>query len=92
MDGPEQSEAACKLSPSLNESIIFRYCNVYYTIPSNLLTLSPSVQVLSIGGGVTGILNAYQIQKYCSNVEHVIYEKNEDIGGAKVFTLMLLRL
>ena len=32
---------------------------------------------------MTGILNAYQIQKYCSNVEHVIYEKNEDIGGAK---------
>ncbi|KAI9880737.1 MAG: hypothetical protein M1830_000626 [Pleopsidium flavum] len=24
---------------------------------------------------------AYQIQKYCENVEHVIYEKNENIGG-----------
>lgn len=24
---------------------------------------------------------AYQIQKHCENVEHVIYEKNEDIGG-----------
>lgn len=24
---------------------------------------------------------AYQIQKYCENVEHVIYEKNADLGG-----------
>lgn len=24
---------------------------------------------------------AYQIQKHCENVEHVIYEKNGDIGG-----------
>lgn len=24
---------------------------------------------------------AYQIQKYCQNVEHVIYEKNSDLGG-----------
>ena len=39
------------------------------------------LRVLTIGGGVTGILMAYQIQKLCDNVEHVIYEKNEDIGG-----------
>ena len=24
---------------------------------------------------------AYQIQKQCENVEHVIYEKNWDVGG-----------
>ena len=29
----------------------------------------------------TGIMNAYFIQKMLQNVEHVIYEKNEDIGG-----------
>lgn len=39
------------------------------------------LKVLSIGAGVTGILNAYQIQKHCENVEHVVYEKNEDIAG-----------
>lgn len=39
------------------------------------------IKVLTIGGGVTGILMAYQIQKLCENVEHVIYEKNADIGG-----------
>ena len=37
--------------------------------------------MLSIGAGVTGIMNAYHIQKFCENVEHVIYEKNPDIGG-----------
>lgn len=39
------------------------------------------LRVLTIGGGVTGILLAYRLQKDASNVEHVIYEKNEDIGG-----------
>ena len=39
------------------------------------------LRVLTIGAGVTGILMAYRIQKDCGNVEHVVYEKNEDIGG-----------
>jgi len=39
------------------------------------------LRVLTIGAGVTGILMTYRIQKDCPNVEHVIYEKNEDIGG-----------
>ncbi|KAK6431576.1 hypothetical protein LTR95_012260, partial [Oleoguttula sp. CCFEE 5521] len=39
------------------------------------------LKVLTIGGGVSGILMAYQIQKLTENVEHVIYEKNEDIAG-----------
>lgn len=39
------------------------------------------LKVLTIGGGVSGILIAYQIQKLCENVDLVIYEKNEDIGG-----------
>ena len=39
------------------------------------------IKVLTIGAGVSGILMAYQIQKHCEHVEHVIYEKNEDIGG-----------
>lgn len=39
------------------------------------------IRVLTIGAGVSGIMMAYQIQKLCQNVEHVIYEKNEEIGG-----------
>ncbi|KAF2472585.1 FAD/NAD(P)-binding domain-containing protein [Lindgomyces ingoldianus] len=39
------------------------------------------IKVLTVGAGFSGILMAYQIQKYCENVEHVIYEKNADLGG-----------
>ncbi|KAK5112948.1 hypothetical protein LTR62_003770 [Meristemomyces frigidus] len=39
------------------------------------------LKVLTIGAGVTGILLAYRLQKDTPNVEHVIYEKNSDIGG-----------
>ena len=55
-----------------------------YDIDTNITYGDPTnrkLRVLTIGGGVTGILMAYQIQKHTSNVEHVIYEKNEDIGG-----------
>ena len=54
-----------------------------YTIPDVVLG-SPTtrkIKVISIGAGVTGIMNAYYIQKLSENVEHVIYDKNKDIGG-----------
>lgn len=55
-----------------------------YEIRQDVTWMDPKnrkLRVLSIGAGVSGILNAYQIQKHCENVEHVIYEKNEDIAG-----------
>ncbi|KAK0110359.1 hypothetical protein ONS96_001975 [Cadophora gregata f. sp. sojae] len=54
-----------------------------YVIP-NITFRSPEnrrMKVLTIGAGVSGIMMAYKIQKQCQNVEHVIYEKNEDVGG-----------
>jgi cation diffusion facilitator CzcD-associated flavoprotein CzcO len=39
------------------------------------------LKVLTIGAGYSGIQIAYQIQKYTKNVEHVVYEKNANIGG-----------
>lgn len=54
-----------------------------YKIP-DITYYSPQnrkLKVLTIGAGISGILMAYQIQKNCENVEHVIYEKNDDIGG-----------
>jgi len=50
--------------------------DITYNDPKNR-----KLRVLTIGAGFSGILMAYQIQKYCENVEHVIYEKNYDIGG-----------
>jgi hypothetical protein len=57
--------------------------NPEYEIPDIVLK-APStrkVRILSIGAGISGIMNAYYIQKELENVEHVIYEKNSDLGG-----------
>jgi hypothetical protein len=42
------------------------------------------LKVLTIGAGISGIMLAYQIEKNCRNVDHVIYEKNPDVGGTWV--------
>ncbi|KAL8300693.1 hypothetical protein RB597_010342 [Gaeumannomyces tritici] len=55
-----------------------------YHIPQDTTWRDPQnrkMRVLTIGAGVSGILMAYLVQKECQNVEHVVYEKNEDIGG-----------
>lgn len=54
-----------------------------YVVPDIILggPTTRKIKVLSIGAGVTGIMNAYLIQKHMENVEHVVYEKNADIGG-----------
>ncbi len=55
-----------------------------YRIPGHLTWMDPKnrkLRVLTIGAGISGILMAYRIQKDCENVEHVVYERNSDIGG-----------
>ncbi|KAM0330552.1 hypothetical protein ACHAQA_003499 [Verticillium albo-atrum] len=42
---------------------------------------SRRMKVVTIGAGVSGIMLAYNIEKELSNVDHVIYEKNSDLGG-----------
>lgn len=62
-----------------------------YEVPQDRCYRDPSnrkIRVLTIGAGISGILMAYQIQKQCENVEHVIYEKNEEIGGNFAFTTL----
>lgn len=41
--------------------------NITYDDPKNR-----KMRILSIGAGFSGVMNAYNIQKYCENVEHVI--------------------
>ncbi|KAI9708230.1 MAG: hypothetical protein M1820_004184 [Bogoriella megaspora] len=50
--------------------------DIVYGDPNNR-----KIRVLTIGAGVSGILMAYKIQKEMRNVDHVIYEKNAEIGG-----------
>ena len=63
-----------------------------YSVNQDITWMDPNnrkLKVLTIGGGVTGILMAYQIQKQCANVEHIIYEKNEDIGGLLLYLTLI---
>ncbi|KAM5385172.1 hypothetical protein ACJZ2D_001133 [Fusarium nematophilum] len=39
------------------------------------------LKVITIGAGFCGIMLAYNIEKYTPNVEHIIYEKNPEVGG-----------
>lgn len=39
------------------------------------------LKVITVGAGLAGIMNAYNIQKECKNIEHVIFDKNGDLGG-----------
>ncbi|KAL3430652.1 putative sterigmatocystin biosynthesis monooxygenase stcW [Aspergillus tetrazonus] len=55
-----------------------------YSIPQHTTWMDPNnrrLRVITIGAGFSGILMAYQIQKKCANIEHVVYEKSHDIGG-----------
>ncbi|GAB7359378.1 hypothetical protein MBLNU230_g6029t1 [Neophaeotheca triangularis] len=55
-----------------------------YNVKQDLTMNDPAnrkLRVLTIGAGVSGIMMAYQIQKQCANVEHVIYERERNIGG-----------
>ena len=54
-----------------------------YSIPNKPInnTSNRKVKVLGIGAGISGIMMAYKIQKFCQNVDLKIIEKNKDIGG-----------
>jgi cation diffusion facilitator CzcD-associated flavoprotein CzcO len=39
------------------------------------------VKIICIGAGVSGILTAIRFPQHIQNLELVIYEKNEDVGG-----------
>ena len=57
-------------------------CHVLYDLLIHVQDPSSrKLKVLTIGAGLSGIQLAYHIQKDCENVEHVIYEKNSDVGG-----------
>jgi cation diffusion facilitator CzcD-associated flavoprotein CzcO len=55
-----------------------------YTVPDVTLRdpKNRPMRVVTVGAGYSGIMLAYKIERELQNVEHVIYEKNGDIGGA----------
>ncbi|KAL2867523.1 flavin-containing monooxygenase [Aspergillus lucknowensis] len=55
-----------------------------YSIPQSTTWNDPSnrrLRVITIGAGFSGILMAYQMQREGTNMEHVVYERNRDVGG-----------
>ncbi|KAK7885642.1 hypothetical protein LTR67_009993 [Exophiala xenobiotica] len=59
-----------------NDKTGYKIPLVTYGAPENR-----KLKVLTIGAGISGIMLAYQIEKNCQNIDHVIYEKNSDVGG-----------
>ncbi|KAH9987205.1 hypothetical protein F4779DRAFT_611516 [Xylariaceae sp. FL0662B] len=52
-----------------------------YTISEKPIGEPRHLRVITIGAGASGLNLAHQIDKHMSNVDHVIYEKNSDVGG-----------
>ena len=58
--------------------------NAGYTVP-DVTYKDPRnrrIRVVTVGAGYSGILIAYKLSKETQNIDHVIYEKNGDVGGA----------
>lgn len=64
-----------------------------YQIPDVVLN-SPNqkIKVITIGAGISGILMSYLIQKHGENIQHVVYEKNGDIGGTWLEVRLLVAI
>lgn len=39
------------------------------------------LRVITIGAGASGLNLAYQIERHMEHIEHIIYEKNAEVGG-----------
>lgn len=63
-----------------------------YYIPTTTLGAPENrkLKVITIGAGISGIMLAHDIERDCQNVEHVIYEKNGEVGGTWVLNFVYL--
>ncbi|KAL2419678.1 FAD-binding monooxygenase tazF [Exophiala dermatitidis] len=52
-----------------------------YEVTEKPLGEPRKLRVITIGAGASGLNMARQIESHMKNVEHIIYEKNEDVGG-----------
>lgn len=52
-----------------------------YEITEAPLGTPRKLRVITIGAGASGLNLARQIEAHMDNVEHVVYEKNTDVGG-----------
>lgn len=52
-----------------------------YVVTEAPLGTSRAIKVITIGAGASGLNLARHIELHLQNVEHVIYEKNPEVGG-----------
>lgn len=52
-----------------------------YEVTEKPLGEPRKLRVITIGAGASGLNMARQIESHMKNVEHIVYEKNEDVGG-----------
>ena len=57
-----------------------RQCLDYAVTDKPLGTRRP-LRIITIGAGASGLNLARHIDLHMDEVEHIIYEKNEDVGG-----------
>lgn len=52
-----------------------------YTVSETPLGTPRSLRVITIGAGAAGLNMARHIELHMENVDHIIYEKNPEVGG-----------
>ena len=53
----------------------------HYSITERPLGTPRHLRILTIGAGTSGLNLARHIERHMTNVEHIVYEKNADVGG-----------
>lgn len=52
-----------------------------YQIPDSRLGEPKHLRIITIGAGAAGLNLAYQLDRQMEEIDHVIYEKNPEVGG-----------
>lgn len=85
----ERDEPATRPGNLFTEQISQEYHNnpeTGYYIPTTTLDSAANrkLRIITVGAGMSGIMLAHDIERDCENVDHVIYEKNPEVGGTWV--------
>lgn len=83
MNLPSTSQNVLKGTVSTAQDAPWIKASKTYKVPTVTLNdpANRSLRVITIGGGVSGIMMAYKIDQECKFVEQVVYERNPEIGG-----------